>query len=107
MVRRAKLRTLCETRWASRADALYTFRAAFPVVLQALEIFSQDGVVKAMGYLCSIQQFDFIIAPCAAEHVRSNTVTLLTIFQGNSVDLIEAAQGARVVIRREVYERGK
>ena len=33
MNRCAKLRTLCETRWASRADALYIFRAAFPVVV--------------------------------------------------------------------------
>ena len=36
MERRAKLRTLCETRWASRADPLYTFRTAYPVVVQSL-----------------------------------------------------------------------
>ena len=29
MARRAKLRSLCETRWASRADSLYTFCLIF------------------------------------------------------------------------------
>jgi hypothetical protein len=37
MDKRTKLRTLCETRWTSRADALYTFKTAFPVVVHALE----------------------------------------------------------------------
>ena len=117
MDRRAKLRTLCEKRWASRADALYTFRAAFTVVVQALEILSQDGDGKERGYLCSIKQFDFIIALCAAKHVLSNTVALSTMLQEKSVDFIEAAQEARVVINmkvqrgdlsvwKKVYERG-
>ena len=39
MERRAKLRTLCETRWASRVDSLYTFRTAYLVVVQSLETF--------------------------------------------------------------------
>ena len=73
MDRRVKLRTLCETRWASRADALYTFGAAL------------ESVRKARGYLCSIKQFDFIIAAvcvlCAAEHILSNTVALSTMLQ--------------------------
>ena len=50
---RAKLRTLCETRWASRADLLYTFHTAFPVVVQALESIAQDGDAKARGYVRS------------------------------------------------------
>ena len=66
--------TLCETQWASRADSLYTFRTAFPVVVQALESITEDADGKARGYLCSIRQFDFIIALCATEHVLSNTV---------------------------------
>ena len=37
MDKRTKLRTLCETRWTSRADALYTFKTSFPVVVHALE----------------------------------------------------------------------
>ena len=68
--------SLCGTIWASRADALYTFRAAFSNAVYALETLSQDGDGKARGYLCSIKQFDFIIAICAAEHVLPNTVAL-------------------------------
>ena len=37
MDKRTKLRTLCETRWTIRADALYTFKTTFPVVVHALE----------------------------------------------------------------------
>ena len=73
----------------------------------------------ARGYLCSIKQLDFIAALFAAEHVLSNTVALSTMLQGKSVDLIEAAQEARVVINimraergdpsvwKKVYERGR
>ena len=106
MNRCVKLRTLCERRWACRADALYIFRAAFPVVVQALEILSQDGDVKLRGYLCSDEQFDFIITLCAAEHVLTNKVALSTMLQGNHLDLIEAAQEARVVINIIKAERG-
>ena len=98
MERRAKLRTLCETRWASRADSLYTFRTAFPVVVQALESFAEGRDAKARGYASSILQFDFIIALCATEHVLSNTVALSTMLQGQSISLIEAAKESKVVI---------
>ena len=33
MERRAKLRTLYETRWATRVDSLYTFRTAYLLVV--------------------------------------------------------------------------
>ena len=65
MERRAKLRTLCETRWASRDDSLYTFRTTFSAVVQELESLAEDGDAKARGYVSSILQFDFIIALCA------------------------------------------
>ena len=53
---RWKLRTLCETRWASRADSLYTFRVSFPVVVHALEQLQQDGDEKA-GQLIPCRYF--------------------------------------------------
>ena len=56
-------------------DMLY-IPSVRPVVVQALETLSKDSNEKARGYLCSIKQFDFIIALCAAEHVLSNTVAL-------------------------------
>ena len=83
-----------------------TPNAAFPVVVQALETLFQDGDGKARGYLCSIKQFDSIIALCAAKNVLSNSVALSTMLQGKRVDLIEAAQEARVVINTMRAERG-
>ena len=105
MERRGKLRTLCETRWASQADSLYTFQTAYPMVVQSLETLSDDGDGKARGYLCSIKQFDFIIALCATEHVLSNTVSLSKMLQGKNVDLIEAVKEASVVINVMKVER--
>lgn len=35
MERRQKLKTLCETRWASRSDSLSTFLAAYNVVVSS------------------------------------------------------------------------
>ena len=105
MERCAKLRTLCETRWASRADSLYTFCTAFSVVVQALESLAEDGDAKARGYVSSILQFGFIITLFATEHVLSNTVALSTMFQGQSINLIEAAKESKVVISALSEER--
>ena len=77
---------------------MYTFRTAFPVVVQALESLVEDGDNKARGYVSSILQFDFSIALCATEHVLSNTVALSTMLQGQSINLIEAAKESKVVI---------
>ena len=116
--RRAKLRALCETRWASRADALYTFRAAFPVVVQALEALSQDGDGKARATYAPSSSL--ILSLLYVQQIMSfHVMSLSTILQGKSVDLIEAGQEARVVINiiraergdpsvwKEVYEQGK
>ncbi|XP_052793461.1 uncharacterized protein LOC128227201 [Mya arenaria] len=44
---RQKLKTLCETRWTSRADALRTFKNAYRVVFHALY---QEAVTLADEY---------------------------------------------------------
>ena len=58
--RRTKLRTLCETRWSSRADSRYTFRTAFTVVVSALETLKADHDDKAAQCMNSILRFEFI-----------------------------------------------
>lgn len=78
---RTKLKTLCETRWASRADSLTTFKAAFRVVVNALETLQDDGDVKAGLHLNAILQFPFIIALVATQHILSNLVGLTAILQ--------------------------
>ena len=62
MDKRTKLRTLCETRWTSRADALYTFKTSFHIVVHALERLQGLGDDKAGQYLASITRFVFVIA---------------------------------------------
>ena len=42
---RTKLQSLCEKRWDRHANALYTFRSAFTVVVSALEYLEADGNV--------------------------------------------------------------
>jgi hypothetical protein len=51
MDKQTKLRTLCETRWTSRADALYTFKTLIPVVVHALKRLQGLGDDKAGQYL--------------------------------------------------------
>ena len=78
MERCKKLKTLCETRWFSRADALYTFKTAFPVVVHSLEYLRDNNDDKAGQYLSAILRFEFIIALVVAEHILSGTVALTT-----------------------------
>ena len=93
------MRALCETRWTSRADSLYTFRVSFPVV-HALEQLQQDGDEKARQYLAAILIFEFIIALVAAEHILKSTGHLSTFLQGVKCDLVEAVKESEVVINQ-------
>ena len=59
MGRRAKLQPLCDTRWTSRSDALYTFLSAYPVVDRSLQELETAGDSKARSFICSIsKKFD-------------------------------------------------
>ena len=89
---------MCETRWTSRVDSLYTFRVSFPVV-HALEQLQQDGDEKTGQYLAAILRFEFIIALAAAEH------SLSTFLQGVKCDLVEAVKESEVVINQLTSER--
>ncbi|XP_071153551.1 52 kDa repressor of the inhibitor of the protein kinase-like [Mytilus edulis] len=51
MEKRSTLTTLCETRWSARADSLFTFKSAFPVVVHALEYLRDNRDEKAGAYL--------------------------------------------------------
>ena len=74
MGKRTKLRDLCDTRWSSRVDALFTFRISF--VVNALLHPGQGGDPNA-NQLCNvICTLDFIIAMCVAEQVLQSTTQL-------------------------------
>lgn len=78
-----KVRTLRKKRWANWAVALYTFRSAFPVVVQALETLFQDSDGKERGQHCIwyLLPYDGPCAPVYSWHIGSNvTVTVVFLF---------------------------
>ncbi|XP_071148256.1 zinc finger MYM-type protein 1-like [Mytilus edulis] len=103
--KRTKLRTLCETRWSSRADSLFTFLNAFPVVVSSLEALKDDRDEKAAQYVNAILKFDFMIALVVAEHLLSATVALTNYLQKTDINLLDAVQEARIVVQRLDNER--
>ena len=105
MDKRTKLRTLCETRWTSRADALYTFKASFPVVVHALERLQGLGDDKAGQYLASITIFEFVIALIVSEDILQSTVYMSKFLQGIECDLLEATKECKTVIELLRAER--
>lgn len=105
MEKRTKLQSLCETRWASRANSLYTFKAAFTTIVNALEVLEHEGDAKARSYRCSILKFDFIISLVAVEFIIQGLLPLNNMLQGKCCDLIEAAKEARVLIAQIRAER--
>lgn len=105
MEKRTKLRTLCETRWTSRADALYTFKTAFPVVVHALERLQNLGDDKAGQHLASLMRFQFVIALVVSEHILQSTVHLSTFLQGVECDLLEAVKECKTVVEMLRSER--
>ena len=105
MDKRTKLHTLCETRWTSRANALYTFKTSIPVVVHALERLQGLGDDKAGQYLASITRFVFVIALVVSEHILQSTVFLSKFLQGIECDLLEATKECKTVIELLRAER--
>ena len=58
---RKKLRILCKTLWALRAEALFTFKAAFSTVYETLEELATDhGDPKAGPFQAAIGNFNLL-----------------------------------------------
>ena len=100
MEKRQKLKTLCETRWASRSEALYTFLTSYNVVVDSLEDLERKGDAKARSFVCSIKKFDFIITLVAVQSVLQPLVPLSDMLQQKGVDLIEAISESRIIIEQ-------
>ena len=79
------LQSLCEIRWFSRPNALYTFKSAFTAVVTTLIYLEEDGDSIARGYLLSIKNVDFIITLVTIEHVLQSLFPLTTFYMRNSV----------------------
>ena len=98
---RKKLQSLCETRWASRAEALNTFKAAFTTVVSAVEQLAADEGngerTKSYSYLHAIERFDFTIALCTAKTCKQALLPLSKQLQEKNCDLVQAAGEVAVV----------
>ena len=105
MNNRTKLQSLCVTRWSIRANALYTFKYAFTVVVIALEYLEEDEDGEARGYLLSIRPFDFVITLGTIGHVLQSQLPLTTFLQAKHCDLVEAANEATTVNAQLQQER--
>jgi hypothetical protein len=62
--------------WKSRADALYTFKTSYPVVIHALKRLQNQGDDKAGQFLAFSMRFQSIIALVIAEHILHSIVYL-------------------------------
>ena len=87
---RRKLAELCDTRWASRANSLSTFKASFSVVVDALDQLAQDGDSKADSYKAAILHFEFIISLIIAQHILEQIIPLSKYLQTSNIDLLQA-----------------
>ena len=97
--RHAKLRSLCEAWWSSRADALQTFTNAFIVVVHALETLHEDGDEKAGQYMAAVLRFECITSLVVAQHILSSTVQLTNFLQKEENDLLHAIDETNVIFK--------
>ena len=103
--RRSKIRMLYETRWSARADALFTFRSAFALVVHSLEELKEDNDKNAWNLLNAILKFDFILSVVVVEHILQSTVQLSLSLQRVDTDLVQASTEAEVVVALLRQER--
>ena len=95
-----KLKTLCETRWASRADALFTFKASLTTVHEVLGVLATEhSNADAGAYQSAVEKFDFIISLVISEHVLSALVPLSNLLQKKDTDLATAVDESRTIKR--------
>ena len=93
-----KLKTLCETRWDSRSDALFTFKASLVTVHEVLRVLKSDHSCSDAGaYQAAEEKFDFIVTLVVAEHVLSALMQLSIFLQKKDCDLAIAAAESRTV----------
>ena len=93
-----KLKTLCETRWASRSDALFTFKASLVTVHEVLRVLKSDHSCSDAGaFQAAEEKFDFIVTLVVAEHVLSALMQLSIFLQKKDCDLAIAASESRTV----------
>ena len=94
------MQTLCDTRWSSRSDALFTFLSASPVVVSSLEDLEAHGDTRARNSICNITKFDFLVTLVVVENALLIVQPLSIMLQGKTFDVTEAVAEAKVVVHQ-------
>jgi hypothetical protein len=89
---------LCETRWSARADAIFTLRSAFALVVHSLEELKEDNDKNAWNLLNAILKFDLILSVVVVEHIVQSTVQLSLSLQRVDTDLVQTSTEAEAVV---------
>uniref|UniRef100_UPI0002B8EE97 52 kDa repressor of the inhibitor of the protein kinase-like n=1 Tax=Ciona intestinalis TaxID=7719 RepID=UPI0002B8EE97 len=94
--RRSKLRTLCETRWVERHDAVILFVEMLSPVVHALGELETCGVTglqdKAEEFRFSIRNIEFLVSLKTLESVLAVTLSLSRSLQTENCDIVGCFQ---------------
>ena len=100
------LKSLCETRWAARTDALFTCKSSFTSVIDTLDDLSTNyGDSKAGACKLAITQFGFIVTLVATEYMLAELAPLSKLLQNKECDLVEATKEARTIAKLVAEQR--
>ena len=101
-----KLKDLCRTRWVQRIDSINAFCMLHESVVACMEkvceegrsLWTSESLVDAQGILVSITTADFMSALVITKHCLSYLHALTISLQGESKDVIVAAEEVQHVI---------
>lgn len=90
-IKKNKLKTLCETRWVERHDALITFKELILQIIEALDDYENNGSKsdsssKLAMYGSAIRKSDFLVSLEVAVFIFSYILNLSQILQSKQQD---------------------
>jgi len=102
LIKKKKLKTICETRWVERHTALMTFKELYVYIVTALEEIkcgdsSRETSSLATMLECAITKSEFLVALEVAVTCFYYTINLSQILQSKKQDLSKALADVTVV----------
>ena len=91
--KKAKLLSVCKTRWVERVDGLDTFQELFVPVVQTLDDLASNAKpslsTDASSLLTHISRFDFIASLVITRNILDTTLPVTQLLQGKSIDVMD------------------
>ncbi|XP_025191788.1 52 kDa repressor of the inhibitor of the protein kinase-like [Melanaphis sacchari] len=85
-----KLKSLCETRWVLRHEAVMLFKEFLEPIVAALEQIDCDSSNRTTSLLNTICNFKFLVSVCVSSKLLSYTYHLSEYLQTKNIDLVNA-----------------